>query len=87
MEKDNQTDDQFISLRDEEGNDTEFEIIMYFENEGTEYAVLYPVDGLTGDEALIFKVTEEGEEAIFENLSDEEFEIAAKIYEELIEKE
>jgi len=79
--------DKFISLKDEDGNDTEFEIIMYFENEGTEYAVLYPIDGSTGDEALIFKVIEEGEEAIFENLSDEEFKIAAKIYEELVESE
>ena len=75
-----ENEEQFIHLTDEEGVTTEFEIIMSFDHEDVEYAVLYPVDGSTGEEALIFKVVEDGEESIFENLQDDEFEIITKVY-------
>lgn len=79
-EHNHDNEEQFIHLTDEEGEITEFEIIMSFDHEDMEYAVLYPVDGSTGDEALIFKVIENGEESIFENLEDDEFEIITKVY-------
>ncbi|MBN2260852.1 MAG: DUF1292 domain-containing protein [Clostridiales bacterium] len=81
---DHEDEDQFINLTDEEGNVEEFEIVMSFEHEGIEFAVLYPVDESTGDEALIFKIVEKEDETLFENLTEEEFEIAAKVYEELV---
>ena len=81
---DHEHENQLVQLLDEEGNETEFEIVISFEHEDVEYAVLYPVDGSTGEEALIFKVTQDGEESIFENLTDEEFDVITDVYYELM---
>lgn len=81
-------EDQLIHLIDEEGNEIAYEIVKAFVHEGTEYVVLYQADGSTGDFALIFKVTEEeGDEATFETLSDEEFAMIEPIYNELMDED
>ena len=81
-ENNHENEEKFINLTDEDGNVEEFEIILSFEHEDQEYAVLYPTNG-TEEEGLIFKVVEGEEEVSFENLTDEEFEIISKIYYEL----
>ena len=79
--------DHIILLTDEEGVETEFEIIADFSFEDQEYAVLFPLHGDEEDTAYIFKVVEEGEEAFFENLDDATFERVSQHYYELLEEE
>ena len=81
---DHDHENDLIHLIDEEGNEIAYEIVKVFQHEETEYVVLYQADGSQGEYALIFKVVESGEEAVFETLSDEEFEIIEPIYEELM---
>lgn len=73
-----------IQLIDDEGNEISYEIVKVFQHEESEYVVLYQADGSSGEYALIFKVVEDGDEATFETLSDEEFAIIVPIYEELM---
>lgn len=82
---DHDHESQLIHLIDEEGNEIAYEIVQVFEHEGTEYVVLYQADGTSGEYALIFKVVEEeGDEATFETLTDEEFEMIEPVYEALM---
>lgn len=76
--------DKIISLQDENGEDQEFEIIATLEINEDEYAVLLPLDG--SDEAVIFKVVEEidGESVLEYVNDDDEFDMVAKAYEELV---
>lgn len=76
--------DKIISLVDENGEEQEFEIIATLELNEDEYAVLLPMDG--SDEAVIFKVVEEidGESVLEYVNDDEEFEMVANAYEELV---
>lgn len=76
--------DKIITLLDENGAETEFEIIATLELNEDEYAVLLPMDGT--DEAVIFKIIDENDgESVLEYVSDdEEFEAVAAAYEELV---
>jgi uncharacterized protein YrzB (UPF0473 family) len=78
-------EDRIIVLTDEDGNDVEFEVIVTMEVEGSEYAVMLPLDG--SEEAVIFKIVvdEDGNEIMETVLDDEEFEAVAAAYEDLIE--
>ena len=55
--------DNIISLIDENGVESQFEIILTLEAEGKEYAILMPVDDEEAEVALIFRIDadEEGE--------------------------
>jgi len=78
----------FVELIDEEGTPIKFEIVVDFEVEGQEYAVL--VQEGDEEEAILFRVIEEGlgEEPSFEVVvDDEEFEAVAKVYEEIMNQE
>jgi uncharacterized protein YrzB (UPF0473 family) len=74
-----------VILTDEDGNDTEFLIEASFELDGNEYAVLFPAHS-DGDEGYIFRVKDDGEEAIFENIEGEEFDKVAEHYYNLLEE-
>lgn len=78
--------DNFIILTDEEGNETEFEIVASFDMDENEYAVLFPAHG-DSDEGYIFRVKDDGEEAVFENIEGDEFDKVAEYYYSMIEDE
>jgi uncharacterized protein YrzB (UPF0473 family) len=78
--------DKVITLVGENGESVEFEIIADFEVNDAEYAVLLPMDG--SDEAVIFKVIEDGDEPILEPIEDEdEFQMASEVFFELMDDE
>lgn len=77
--------DKTITLVGENGESVEFEMIADFEINETEYAVLLPMDG--SDEAVIFKVIEDGDEPILEPIEDEdEFQMASEVFFELMDE-
>ncbi len=71
---------QEVELIDEDGTTTRFIIDDWFEFEGSQYAVLVNDDE---DDAVLFRVEEEGEEMNFLTPDEDEFERAAQYYEEL----
>jgi uncharacterized protein YrzB (UPF0473 family) len=78
--------DKVITLIGENGENVDFEVIADFEINETEYAVLLPIDG--SDEAVIFKVVENGDEPILEPIEDEdEFQMASEVFFELMDEE
>ena len=79
--------EQVITLLDENGKETDFEVIATLEVNKSEYAILLPLDA-EGEEAFIFKMVEESGEYVLECVeNDEEFEAVAAAYEELMEEE
>lgn len=78
---------KMVQLIDEDGNPVNFEVIVDFEVEGQEYAVL--VQEGSDDEAILFRVIDDGQdEPSFEVVIDDaEFEAVAKVYEELMTQE
>lgn len=75
-----------VTLFDESGEGTEFEVVMTFVVEEEHYAALLPVDGENG-EVLLFRIESDDEETTFMPIQDkEEFEIVAESYYEFIEK-
>lgn len=61
-----------ISLIDDEtGEEKEFEILAQDEIDGQLYYALYPMDE-EGDEYVILKVREDGDDFIFESIDDDE---------------
>lgn len=76
-----------VTLLDENGKETAFEVIATLEVNESEYAILLPVEE-TGGEAFIFKVVEEDGEPVLECVeNDEEFNTVAAAYEELMNEE
>ena len=68
-------DEDMIVLTDEDGRETEFELLDLIEYQGDEYAVLYPADGGEDELVHILRVVNENldrEEARYEGLEDEE---------------
>ena len=81
-------EDQIIETVDENGNVVKFELFDIVEVEEQEYALLLPVDDEESDEVVIMKITNDGEEYIFETIDDDdEFEKVAKYVESLEEEE
>lgn len=78
---------KMVELIDEDGNPVNFEVVVDFEVEGQEYAVL--VQEGSEDEAILFKVIDDGqEEPTFEVVIDDaEFEAVARVYEEIMTQE
>ena len=78
---------KMVQLIDEDGNPVDFEVVVDFEVEGREYAVL--VQEGSEEEAILFRVIDDGqEEPSFEVVIDDaEFEAVAKVYEELMTQE
>jgi uncharacterized protein YrzB (UPF0473 family) len=79
--------DNVIVLKDEEGVETEFEIITDLEVEGNVYYILYPLGEEDSDDAVAMKVEvdDEGNEVLTVIEEDAEFEKVAAAYEEWLE--
>lgn len=73
-----------IVLKDEEGNEVEFELVMKFDIETKEYVIVTPVES-EEEEAIAFKIDkDENGEDIFTTIEDdEEFKIVTEAYETL----
>ncbi|WP_104372580.1 DUF1292 domain-containing protein [Desulfocucumis palustris] len=81
-------EDEVLTLIDENGEERNFTVIDILEVEGTEYAILLPVDE-ESDEAIIlrFEKDEEGNELLVDIEDDEEWEKVADAWEEMIAQE
>ena len=80
--------DEVVTLVDEEGAEHDFTLIEIIEVDGSEYAILLPVDE-EDNEAIILKLTkdEEGNDLLVDIEDDEEWEKVADAYEEMITEE
>jgi uncharacterized protein YrzB (UPF0473 family) len=83
-----ENNENIIMLSDENGEETQFEIVTVLEVDGNEYYVLYPVDSEEED-ALVLKLdkNEDGEEILTTIEDDDEFEKVSEAYEEWLESE
>ncbi len=74
---------EVFTLTDEEGNESDFELIGNMELDGAKYVALIPVDS-TEDEYVILKVTqdEDGDEVLLTIEDDDEFDAVADAFED-----
>ncbi|MGL5347478.1 MAG: DUF1292 domain-containing protein [Peptostreptococcaceae bacterium] len=80
--------ENIINLIDENGVESEFEIILTLEAEGKEYAILVPVEEEEAEEALIFRIDQDEEGEILVPLeSDDEYETVVAVYNAIMEEE
>ena len=80
--------ENIINLIDENGVESEFEIILTLEAEGKEYAILLPVEEDDADEALIFRIDQDEQGEILVPLEDDkEYEIVVDVYNTLMEED
>ncbi|MGL5313681.1 MAG: DUF1292 domain-containing protein [Peptostreptococcaceae bacterium] len=80
--------DNIINLIDENGVESEFEIILTLEAEGKEYAILVPLEEEDAEEALIFRIDQDEEGEILVPLeSDDEYETVVAVYNAIMEEE
>ncbi len=83
--------EETLTLTDEEGNEHEFSVIDIIEMDGSEYAILLPLqEGEEGEEeAVILKVEsdEDGNEILVDIEDDEEWEKVADTWASMIEDE
>ena len=80
--------DNIISLVDENGIESEFEVILTLEANDKEYAILMPVDDEESDEALVFRIDQDEEGEMLVPLEDDkEYEIVVDVYNTLMDEE
>lgn len=77
--------EEVITLIDEEGAEHDFMVIDIIEVDGSEYAILLPVEE-ESEEAIILKITydDDGNELLVDIEEDEEWEKVADAWEEKI---
>ena len=63
--------ENIITLQDENGEDTDFELLDVIDYEGKEYIVLIPVEDEAGN-VLILEVETDGDEESYATVDDEE---------------
>jgi len=79
-----------VTLVDEEGKEHDFAFVDSIEVEGQQYAILSPMEeDEESDEAIILKIgkDEDGEDILFDIEDDEEWEMVADAWQEMIESE
>ena len=77
-----------VTFVDENQQEVEFEIIDILEIDDNEYAILLPIDqGEPAEEAIILKIDadENGDELLFEIEDDDEWEMVANVWQEILE--
>lgn len=80
--------ENIINLVDENGVESQFEIILTLEAEGKEYAILVPIEDEDAEEALIFRIDQDEDGEILVPLEDDaEYEIVVDVYNTLMEEE
>jgi uncharacterized protein YrzB (UPF0473 family) len=82
-------EDDVITLVDEEGEEKDFTVIDTLEVEGSQYAVLLPLEEEDEDEVVILKYgrDEHGNEILMDIEDDEEWERVADAWQEMVEEE
>jgi uncharacterized protein YrzB (UPF0473 family) len=80
--------EEVITLVDEEGAEHDFTVVDIINVDGSEYAILLPVEE-ENDEAIILKFThdEDGNELLVDIEDDEEWEKVADAWEEMLAEE
>lgn len=80
------SEDNIIKLIDEDGKETEFEVIATFDVEDVEYAALLPLEG--EEEVYLLKIVyDDNEDMMLVNIEDdEEFSDVAAAYEAIIDE-
>lgn len=80
--------ENIITLIDEKGEESLFEIILSLEAEGKDYAILVPLNDEEDDDALIFRIDKDEKGEILVPIEDdEEYQIVVDVYETLMEEE
>lgn len=80
--------ENIINLVDENGVESQFEIILTLEAEEKEYAILVPIEDEDAEEALIFRIDQDEDGEILVPLEDDaEYEIVVDVYNTLMEEE
>ena len=80
--------DNIISLLDENGVESQFEVILTLEAENKEYAILMPVDDEEAEEALVFRIDQDEEGEMLVPLEDDkEYETVVDVYNTLMDEE
>lgn len=84
IENNEELDSNIVTLTDEDGNESEFEIIGSHEMDGKLYLALVPVDENQGEEYVILRVEtdENGEEILVSIDDDDEFDKIADIFDD-----
>ena len=83
-------EESVVLLVDEEVKEHEFQLVDMLEVEGSQYAVLSPIeDGEESEEAIILKVglDTNGEEMLFDIEDDEEWEKVVEVWNNSLEEE
>jgi uncharacterized protein YrzB (UPF0473 family) len=87
LDTEDSEDVEIYTLTDEDGNETEFELLGRHDENGQSYVALVPVEEEDDDEEegsfIILKVVEQDGEEIFETIEDDdEFDRIADIFED-----
>ncbi len=84
-------EDEMLTLTDEDGNEHQFSVIDIIEMDGSEYAILQPLEEgeEDEDEAIILRIDtdEDGNEILVDIEDDEEWEKVADTWSSMIEDE
>lgn len=84
-------EDEVLTLTDEEGNEHEFSVIDIIEMDGSEYAILLPLEGgeEDQDEAIILRIDsdDDGNEVLVDIEDDEEWEKVADTWASMVEED
>ena len=81
-------EDQIIETVDENGKVVRFELFDVVEVDEQEYALLLPVETEENDELVLMRLTEDGDEYLFETIEDdEEFDKVATYVENMDDEE
>lgn len=83
--------DNIISLLDENGVESQFEVILTLEADNKEYAILMPVEDEEAEEAeevLVFRIDQDEEGEMLVPLEDDqEYQIVVDVYNTLMDEE
>ena len=80
--------DNIISLLDENGVESQFEVILTLEADNKEYAILMPVEDEEAEEALVFRIDQDEEGEMLVPLEDDqEYQIVVDVYNKLMDEE
>ena len=80
--------DNIISLLDENGVESQFEVILTLVADNKEYAILMPVEDEEAEEALVFRIDQDEEGEMLVPLEDDqEYQIVVDVYNTLMDEE
>ena len=80
--------DNIISLLDENGVESQFEVKLTLEADNKEYAILMPVEDEEAEEALVFRIDQDEEGEMLVPLEDDqEYQIVVDVYNTLMDEE